>query len=90
MQVNIGLTTFNLEKLDDGDIAGLVKEKFDAPDIKTLVDKIHERFPGYSEPAARPRETPPPLYRGDANEYTSRVQCGQVDYPGSPALWRNF
>ena len=50
MQVNIGLTTFNLEKLDDGDIAGLVKEKFDAPDIKTLVDK---RFPGYSEPAAR-------------------------------------
>ena len=54
MQVNIGLTTFNLEKLDDGDIAGLVKEKFDAPDIKTLVDRILERFPGYSEPAARP------------------------------------
>ena len=54
MQVNIGLTTFNLEELDDGDIAGLVKEKFDAPDIKTLVDKILERFRGYSEPAARP------------------------------------
>src|SRR5215469_10399365 len=32
----------------------------------------------------------PALYRGDANEYTSRVQCGQVNYPGSRALWRNL
>jgi hypothetical protein len=27
------------------------REKFDAHDIKTLVDKIPERFPWYSEPA---------------------------------------
>jgi hypothetical protein len=26
------------------------REKFDPPDIKTLVDKIFERFPWYSEP----------------------------------------
>jgi hypothetical protein len=46
---------------------------------------------GISQAAGGPAlKSPALLYRGDANEYASRVQCGQVNYPGSPALWRNL
>jgi len=43
------LTTFKLEGLSDGDIANLVGEKFDAPEIQTFVEKIPQRSPWYSQ-----------------------------------------
>jgi hypothetical protein len=49
LQVNIGLTNFKLEGLSNDDTARLIKEKFDAPEVRALVQKILQCSPWFSE-----------------------------------------